>query len=106
MKVFEIRGDYDRFSGCGVDYDSCKDKWTFTPHSSPMNSASTVPYGNTWWPRPIKKYSKTKKRIGDFVPSIGNNILVMNKFAIDMQEQPQQNNLTCLHQDIGPVKEI
>ena len=83
MKVFEIRGDYDRFSGCGVDYDSCKDKWTFTPHSSPMNSASTVPYGNTWWPRPIKKYSKTKKRIGDFVPSIGNNILVMNKFAID-----------------------
>ena len=82
MKVYEIREDYDHFNGCGVNYDLCND-WTFAPHTSPMNSASTEPYGNNWWPRPIKKYSKGKNKIGDFVPSIGNNILVMNKKAID-----------------------
>ncbi|MBR4880842.1 MAG: hypothetical protein IKU19_02850 [Clostridia bacterium] len=83
MKIYKIRGDYDHFDGCGVDYDAVGDKWVFAPHTSPMNSASTEPYGDTWWPRPIEKYGSKKKKIGDFVPSIGNNILVMNKFAID-----------------------
>lgn len=85
MKIFRIRGDYDHFNGCGVDYNSeeVKEKWKFVPHTSPMNSASTEPYGNNWWPRPVKKYSNCKLKIGDYVPSIGNNILVMNKTAID-----------------------
>ncbi len=86
MKIYLIRGDYENFNSCVVNYESCADKFVDEPHATPMNSATTEPYGDSWSPREIQK-SDSKKAIGDYVPGIGDNILVMNKKAINTLQE-------------------
>ncbi len=83
MKIYLINGDFNNYNGCVVNYDSCKGRFVDEPHASPMNSATTEPYGDSWWPREVNKLDD-QRPIGDYVPGIADNVLVMNKKAIDV----------------------